>query len=141
MCIRSHTNVYPGIKKEEIWGTWVDFGNWPAWQNDLEFCTFDSNVEVGNFFTLKLKGGPVFKITLTEIVPGKKFTDCTRFFGAKMYDTHELEEIPEGLRLTNTLWVTGPLKWLWIKLIVKNIADSIPAQTQALVDYVRAQHA
>ena len=56
-------------------------------------CTFI----VGNHFTLKPKGVPAVKITLVEIDEGKKFTDCTRFFGAKMYDTHAMEETADGL--------------------------------------------
>ena len=40
----------------------------------------------------------------------------TRSFGAKMYDTHAMEETVEGLKFTNKLVVTGPLKWLWIKI-------------------------
>lgn len=37
---------------------------------------------------LKPKGIKAVKITLTEIEKDRKFTDCTHFFGAKMYVTH-----------------------------------------------------
>jgi len=37
---------------------------------------------------LKPKGAPAVKIKLTEINEMQNFTDCTKFFGAKMYDTH-----------------------------------------------------
>ncbi len=137
MWIRSCAKVYKGITKEDVWRVWTDVNHWTDWHDDLDYCKMERVFQVGNFFKLKPKGGPEFKITLTEVIEGKKFTDCTRFFGAKMYDTHELEETPDGLRLSNTLWVTGPLKWLWIKLVAKNVADSVPSENQALVDLLR----
>ena len=73
------------------------------------------------------------KIMLVEIEEGRSFTDCTTFLGARMYDTHAMEETPNGLRITNTLMVTGPLKWLWIKLVAQHIADTIEEETEALV--------
>ena len=88
----------------------------------------EGEFEVGNHFFLKPKAAPPVKIRLTEIEKGKSFTDCTKFFGAKMYDTHSMEETPEGLRLYNKLVVTGILKWLWIKLFAQNIADTIPEE-------------
>lgn len=55
-----------------------------------------------------------------------------------MYDTHELEETPDGLRLINTLVVTGPLKFLWVKLVAQNVADSVPKEMEALVDLAKS---
>ncbi len=90
---------------------------------------------------LKPKGVSAVKIVLTDIKEGYCFTDCTSFFGAKMYDTHAMEETPDGLKLTNTLVVTGLLKWLWIKLVAQNVADTVPAETEALVKLARETYA
>jgi hypothetical protein len=54
-----------------------------------------------------------------------------------MYDTHAMEETKDGLKITNTLVVTGPLKWLWIKLVAQNVADTIPEETEALITRAR----
>jgi hypothetical protein len=141
MWIRSFSKVYSGIRKEDIWQLWTDINNWPKWHGDLDFCKMEGTFKVGNHFLLKPKGIKPVKIVLTEIKEGRKFTDCTTFFGAKMYDTHALEEIPEGLQLTNTLVVTGPLKWLWIKLVAQNVADTVPDEMEALVKLARGQYA
>jgi hypothetical protein len=98
----------------------------------------EGSFAVGNHFMLKPKGAPAVKIILTEIVEGQKFTDCTKFFGAKMYDTHEIEETKEGLRLTNRLVVTGPLKFLWIKLVAQNVAATVPQEMESLVALARS---
>lgn len=89
---------------------------------------------------LKPKGVSPVKIVLTEINEGHYFTDCTAFFGAKMYDTHAMEDTVDGLKLTNKVVVTGPLKWLWIKLVAQNVADTVPEETESLVKLARSLH-
>ncbi len=135
MWVRSYSKVYQGVTKQQAWDAFSDVNHWADWHSDLDYCKMEGAFVVGNFFKLKPNGGPEFKVTLTEVVEGKEFTDCTCFFGAKMFDRHEFEETPEGLRLTHTLTVTGILKWLWIKLVAKSVADSAPSESQGLIDY------
>ncbi len=92
---------------------------------------------MGSYFFLKPKGAKPVKIQITEVQEGHSFTDRTSFWGAVMEDTHTLEETPEGLTLSHTLTVTGPLKWLWVNLVAKEVARSVPAQTEALVRLAR----
>jgi hypothetical protein len=140
MWTKTHSKVYKDIKKEDIWHIWTDVNNWATWHEDLDYCKLDGSFIVGNYFKLKPKGAPAVKIELIEIEEGRRFTDCTKFFGAKMYDTHALEETADGLRLTNTLVVTGPLKFLWVKLVAQNVAETVPQEMDALVNLSRRQH-
>jgi hypothetical protein len=119
-----------------IWQISKDVTNWPKWHGDLDYCKMKGAFEIGNHFMLKPKGVWPFKIMITNVQPGVSFTDCTTFFGAKMHDTNAIEETSEGLRLTNTLVVTGPLKWLWIKLVATNVAATVPDEMDALVNLV-----
>lgn len=140
MWIRTYSKTFQGVKKQEIWRILTDINNWPKWHDDLDTCSLEGRFEVGNHFMLKPKGMRAVKIMLTEIVEGQCFTDCTSFPGAKMYDTHMIEETLEGLKLTNKLIVTGPLKWLWIKLVAQHVADTISDETEALVSLARDSH-
>jgi hypothetical protein len=99
----------------------------------LDDCKLEGDFKVGNHFFLKPKGIKPVKIVLKEINEGYSFTDCTSFFDSTMYDTHSMKETAGGLELTNTLIVTGPLKWLWIKLVAQNVADTISEKTKNLV--------
>lgn len=134
MWIRTHSKIYQGVQKEDIWRLWTDINSWATWHGDLDECKIEGAFVVGNHFMLKPKGAPSVKIELTEIEEGRKFTDCTTFFGAKMYDTHEVEEMKEGVRLTNTLVVRGPLKFLWVKLVAQKIAATVPQDMDVLVN-------
>ncbi|MBX9621503.1 MAG: polyketide cyclase [Alphaproteobacteria bacterium] len=138
MWVRTYSQVFKDIKKERVWQIWTDVNHWPKWHADLEYCKLEGAFAVGNYFMLKPKGVKAVKIELTHIEEDRKFTDCTSFFGAKMYDTHELEETKDGLRLINTLVMTGPLKFLWVKLVAQNVADSVPKEMEALVDLAKS---
>lgn len=140
MWTRTYSKTFQGFKREDIWRIWTDINNWPTWHGDLDYCKLEGDFKVGNHFFLKPKGVQPVKIVLTEINEGYSFTDCTSFFGAKMYDTHAMEETVDGLKLTNKLVVTGPLKWLWIKLVAQNVADTIAEETENLVKLARSLH-
>ena len=137
MWIRTHEQFYPKVNTERIWQLWADINSWPKWHGDLDYCRLEGTFEVGNHFILKPTGGPKVKIDLIEINNGKSFTDRTNFFGAKMFDTHSLVEKKGGVLISNKLVVTGPLKWLWIKLVAKQVADTVPEETESLVKLAR----
>jgi hypothetical protein len=140
MWVRSYSKIYPNVKKEAVWRVWADVNNWPKWDNELEYCKLDAAFAQNNQFILKPKAGPKVKITLSEVVENTKFTDYCQFLAATMYDAHELEETPEGLKITNTISVSGPLRWLWVHLVAKNVAKSVPKQMDALVEMARQHH-
>ncbi|PPE03471.1 polyketide cyclase [Holospora curviuscula] len=140
MWTRTYSKTFQGLKREDIWRIWTDINNWPTWHGDLDYCKLEGDFKVGNHFFLKPKGVQPVKIVLTEINEGYSFTDCTSFFGTKMYDIHAMEETVDGLKLTNKLVVTGPLKWLWIKLVAQNVADTIAEETENLVKLARSLH-
>lgn len=142
MWIQSYSKIYQGVKKEAIWKAWADVQNWPKWDKELEYCQADEKFMFaeGNHFILKPLDGPKVKITLSEVDINKKFTDFCRFLGATMYDYHELEETSEGLLIKSKITVTGWLSFLWVKLVAKKVADSVPEQMDILVNYARNNH-
>ncbi len=140
MWIREHQQLVKDIKKETIWALWKDINHWPAWHDDLEYCRLNGEFAVGNFFMLKPQNAPAVKIMIIEMEEGKSFTDCTKFFGAQMIDTHSMEETSEGLLLKNKLVVQGPLKWLWIHLVARHVANTVPDETEALVNLARQEN-
>ncbi|MSP53392.1 MAG: polyketide cyclase [Gammaproteobacteria bacterium] len=127
--------VAEGVTAEQIWKVWSDINNWPRYDAGLEWVKADQGFQFApsNWFYLKPKGGPKVKIIITEVTPNKSFTDYTVFPLAKMYDVHELTSTAEGIKITHITSVTGPLGWLWRKLVAEKVANDIPAQTQNLI--------
>lgn len=139
MWIREHDKVFEGLSKEAAWSVWTDVNNWGEWHNDLDHCKMEGDFVVGNHFMLKPTGAKAVKIDLIEITPGVSFTDCTSFPGAKMYDTHILKEVDGGLLLKNKIVVTGPLKWLWVKIVAEHVAKTVPDDLERFVSLARTK--
>lgn len=133
MWTRSFSKTYPGVTASAIWQLWADVNHWPDWDKELEYCQLQGEFVEGKQFILKPKGGPKVKITLSKIITNKQFTDFCKFIGATMYDDHQLEETAEGLRITNTISVTGLLSLIWVKLVAEKVFQSIPQNLDALV--------
>ena len=68
------------------------------------------------------------KVELLETEVNRSFLDVTRFPFAKMYDQHTFEKTAQGLRITNTISVTGLLAFVWIRLVAQNIVKGLPEE-------------
>lgn len=139
MWSKTYEKIYPGVTKEAVWELWADVNNWPQWDKELEYCTLVGAFIQGNSFILKPIGAPKVKLILSEVVSNHKFTDYCKFPGATMYDAHELKETSEGLHIKSTISVTGLLSFIWVRLVAKNVANSVPQQMDALVALVKSQ--
>lgn len=139
MWVKSYNKTYSGIKREDIWRIWQDVNNWPLWDKELEYCKIEGDFKEGSKFILKPIGAPKVKITLSEVVTNIKFTDYCKFLGAVMYDSHQLDDTPEGVRITSTITVTGLFQFIWVKLVASKVANSVPKQIDSLVALVKSR--
>lgn len=140
MWVKSYSKVYKDVSKEDIWRLWADVNNWPEWDNELEYCKMEASFSEGSQFILKPVGGPKINIILSDVVTNEKFTNYCHFFGATLYSGHELKETPDGLCITNTITVTGLLRFFWVKVVAKKIIDTLPLHMDALVNLARSKH-
>ena len=135
MWTKSYSLVTKEASKEQMWKLFSDVNNWHSWDKGIEYAKMNGRFEKGNSFELKPKGGPKVKIQLVETTENKSFTDFTKFPLAKMYGEHRFEETPEGLKITTTMRITGPLAFLWRRIAAQNIADSLPEEMPAQIKY------
>jgi len=135
MWTKSYSLTTKEATKEQMWKLFSDVNNWHSWDKGIEYAKMSGSFEKGNSFELKPKGGPKVKIQLVETTINKSFTDFTKFPLAKMYGEHRFEETPEGLKITTTMSITGPLAFLWRRIVAQNIADSLPEEMPAQIKY------
>lgn len=133
MWTKSFSKVVKNVRKEELWNRLVEINSWHEWVPNLDYCQLDAPFQAGSHFVLKPKGAPAVRVQLIDVKKGHSFTGCTRFFGAAMYDTYELDEGPQGARLTVTVKVQGPLGFLWRMLVAEKIANNLPLLMENLV--------
>lgn len=132
-----YEKVYHDISKEAVWKAWADVNCWSEWDNDIEYAVLTEPFQTGSKFILKPKGAPKLSIQIIDCLLYTRFTDVTSFPFAKMFDSHELEETPAGLKIKSQISVEGPLAWLWKKIIAEGVAAGVPNQMDALVKYVQ----
>ena len=132
----SHSVTLPEGDRNSVWAAWKDVNHWNVWDTDLEYATLDGKFEQGQTFILKPRGGPRVKIAILRAKENVGYTDLCTFPLARMYGIHDMEETAEGLRLTITIRIEGPLAWLWRKIVAQKVADESPAQMRALGDFI-----
>ncbi|MBL7838654.1 MAG: SRPBCC family protein [Cyclobacteriaceae bacterium] len=138
MWSKSYSVVTKDVTGQQMWKLFADVNHWHTWDTGIEFARMEGRFEKGNFFTLRPKGGPNVKIELLETIENEMFLDVTRFPLAKMYDLHTFEHTPDGLRITNTITVTGPLGFFWRKIVAQKIVDNLPADVQQQIRAAKA---
>lgn len=133
MWSKTYSTVTTEVTKEQMWKLFQDVNNWHTWDEGIEFAKMEGKFIKGNFFTLRPKGGPNVKIQIVETIENQMFLDFTKFPLAKMYGEHQLEETPNGLKITNTITVKGILGFLWRKIVAQKIVDDFPKDIQAQI--------
>lgn len=139
MWSKGYTKVFHNITKEQIWRVWQDVNNWPTWDKDAESCKLMGPFATGSTFLFKPKGFKAILIKLIDVKPLSTYTDCTRFFGATMLGTHEMVDVENGLKLTTTLTLNGPLSLFWRLVVANGIIATLPEQMELLVAEARKQ--
>lgn len=138
MWCKTHSMSFEGVSPEQVWKVWSDVNQWHAWQPDIDYARLEGGFEAGQAFKFRPKGGPELDIELTEVRPLAGYADLTRFPGARMLDAHEIVDHGDRIEIRNTLTVTGPLGFLWRKLVAEGVAASIEGQTRSMIE--RARH-
>jgi len=134
----SHSQRVSGLSADKLWKAWTDVNRWSEWQDDIELARIDGEFREGASFLLRPKGGPNVKVELLNVETNVNFTDLTRFPLAQMTGAHDLIRRGNELEVRTTITVTGPLAFLWSRLVAKGIVAGLPKQTQALIDRARA---
>jgi hypothetical protein len=113
------------LSQAQIWKLMSDVDEWKTWDESVEDSKLRGEFATGSEFMLKPKGGPRINIKLVDVKPGRYFRDQTSFPLAKMFGEHWYEPTQDGLRLTVTMTLEGPLSFLWNKLVMKDIVANL----------------
>lgn len=139
MWLKTHSTIASDVTPEQIWAVWSDINKRHLWDTDIKWATIHGPFEKNAVFYMKPKGGPKLKMKIIECTPNKSFTDFFQFPFAKLYGAHSLEKAQEGLRLSTSIKIEGPLSFLWRKLVAEKIVATLPEQTEMLIKIAREQ--
>jgi hypothetical protein len=120
-----------GVSPEALWSlAYADPSAWPKWNEALVSAEPEGPFEIGARVRVRFRGGMRLRFTLVEVDQERVFTDESRLPGARMGHRHEIAPIEGGIRLTNTIYIEGPLARVWSLILG-------PAAKRGLADWQR----
>ena len=117
---------------EAIYRALLDVARWPEWDDELERVTIAGEAMAGASFTLRPKGGPNVRMKIVAADPSRRFVDCALLPLARIETTHELLPQDGGTLVRSVIAISGPLGFLWDRLVARKLANSAHAQTLRL---------
>lgn len=127
------------LAPEALYRAISDVAAWPLWDPELESVTIDGAAVEGARFTLRPKGGPNVKLVVTRAQPSEIFEDVALLFLGRMRTLHRYAADGAGTSIRIEIETSGPLGWLWDRLVARSQAAGLAASTQAFIAYARAR--
>jgi hypothetical protein len=117
---------------------YVDAAAWPLWNRELKRATLHGPLAEGARAKIAFRTGLRLRFRVVEFEDGRLFTDEARLPGARMGHRHLVEPTATGSRLTNTIYVDGPLAGLWRRILGPAAVRSLPDAQRAIADLALA---
>jgi hypothetical protein len=115
-----------------------DADAWPRWNAELKSARLDRPLALGAEARIVFRTGLRLRFRVVEFDDGRLFTDEARLPGARMGHRHLVEPAEAGSRLTNTIYIDGPLAGLWRRILGPAAARTLPDAQRAVVDLARS---
>ncbi|MFI5912243.1 SRPBCC family protein [Dactylosporangium sp. NPDC051541] len=94
---------------EVLWRHWSAVAQWPEWNAGVARISIDGPFEAGTSFTMTPPGEEPLRMRLTEVVPGKLFTDELDAGEFVVRTVHSLEPGAAGTtRVVYRTEISGP---------------------------------
>jgi uncharacterized protein YndB with AHSA1/START domain len=117
---------------ERVWEQYADPTAWPTWDHETESVRVDGPLAVGVRGRIKPRGGPATSFVVTEVEPGRRFTDVARLPLARLEFDHRIEPDGAGARFTHSVTITGPLSPLFARVVGRGVAAGLPGAMREL---------
>ena len=117
---------------------YADAAAWPRWNAELKSARLDGPLRLGAAARIVFRTGLRLRFRVVEFEEGRLFTDEARLPGARMGHRHLIElAAAGGSRLTNTIYIEGPLAAVWRRILGPAAARALPGAQSAVVDLAR----
>jgi hypothetical protein len=114
---------------------YADATAWPQWNAEIKRARLDEPLSLGAEAKIVFGTGLRLRFRVVEFEEGRLFTDESRMPGARMGHRHLLEPTADGgCRLTNTIYIMGPLAFVWRRIMGPAAARALPGAQRAVVD-------
>jgi hypothetical protein len=115
---------------DEVWTIWTNPTEWAGDVGDvIVMAKIDGPFAVGAKITMRVKGHPPLKLTVTRIHPPMLWTGVARVPGLTETIDHLVEPTGAGTLITQRTVFTGPLASVAARLLGKTVRKTFAATT------------
>ena len=108
----SHTSA----SAEDIWAVWTNPAEWPG--DVMVMAKIDGPFAVGAKITMRVRGHPPLRLTVTRVEAPTLWTGVARVPGLTETIDHHIEHTDSGTLITQRTVFTGPLASIAARLLV-----------------------
>ena len=118
---------------EKVWQLWSNVSEWNHWDFDIKSSSIEGALTEGAKGFLIPTKGPKSKFEITECTPLKSFTATSSLPLCKMKIIHYIMEGEKEIKITHKVVMSGPLSFLFSKVIGSNLEKGLPETLKNLV--------
>lgn len=133
MKLLAHTTQQTNAKPEAIFALWSDVDNWADTDKGIEWAKLTDTFSMGGHYVIKPKGSPKTKATILVVEPNKRFVDASHLLGAELKFEHGIAQENGKTTVAITMSLSGPLSWVWAKILGKNQQVDLEQSTARLI--------
>jgi hypothetical protein len=129
------STLQTAVPAPAVWErAYADAGAWPRWNAEIKHASLEGVVREGATARIVFRTGLRLRFRVVEFEEGRLFTDEARLPGSRMGHRHMVKAEGGGSRLTNTIYMDGPMAWLWRRVMGPRAARTLPAAQRAVAE-------
>ncbi len=130
--------IEAAVPPTAVWArAYADADAWPRWNSEIRSARLDGPIGPGAEARVVFETGLRLRFRVVEFDEGRLFTDEARLPGARMGHRHLVEGTEIGCRLTNTIYIEGPLSSAWKRVLGPRARSSLPHAHRAIVELAK----
>ena len=115
-----------------VFACWADAAGWARWDPDVKAASMEGPFTVGTTGRITPREGPTMAIRLTRVAPDRAFDAEARLPLCTMRFEHWLEPRGPETLVTHRVAFSGPLAFLFRRLIGPQLVRGIPGTMAGL---------
>lgn len=120
------------VPPSAVYAVYTEVEQWHEWDPDTRAARLDGPFAVGTMGVLTPAQGFAVKMRLTEVAPERGFTvECKAPLCVMRFE-HELTPIDGGVVALHRVTFSGPLAWLFGRLVGARVRLGLPVTMQSL---------
>jgi hypothetical protein len=112
---------------EDVWAVWTNPAEWPG--DVIVMAKIDGPFAVGAKITMRVKGHPPLRLTVTRVEASMLWTGVARVPGLTETIDHLIEPTDSGTLITQRTVFTGPLASIAARALGRTVRKTFEATT------------